>query len=383
MPNPSQVRAQDVNTELGVPTTTSIKMSNNWVLNVASVSETVTTNTYDSGSGSVTAPANATRATIYVWGGGGAGNNSGYAGGGGGFTLKNITVTGGSTTISYNVGAAGIASGGNGGTSNATVSGTVYNATGGGGGTASLGGSAGVGSGGDVNENGTGGSSYVGGAAGGITYGGGGGGVNAAGSAPGGGGGNAAFPTNTGFNGAAGRVKIEWFTPNAPKFSRLRWGINFPGRAHGNYLSSINYGATPNVDINSTYLGYYPNDSEAIGESYLIFYTNGVLRMVATAGGNSAPAANQNFHRTWLTSGANSDYTVQLNVTGGALNASSAAANTDFALTADRYFYVSTGITGAGQNSEEAFGNLIIKSGGTEIFRRPFVLSTSVDLQVL
>lgn len=44
MPNPSQVRAQDINTELGVSSTVIIPLSNNWVKNVAAKSSLSNTN---------------------------------------------------------------------------------------------------------------------------------------------------------------------------------------------------------------------------------------------------------------------------------------------------------------------------------------------------
>jgi len=44
MPNPSQVSTQNINTELGVSSTAQLKLSNNWVKNVASTFSTANTN---------------------------------------------------------------------------------------------------------------------------------------------------------------------------------------------------------------------------------------------------------------------------------------------------------------------------------------------------
>jgi hypothetical protein len=178
----------------------------------------LSTQTFNSGSGSVTAPANARVAVIKIWGAGGGGGGAygfgGTGGGGGGFVLKSVAVTGGSTSISYSVGAGGsgatgVEDGQNGGNSTATVSSVTYTAGGGGGGksdgvTASVGGTA---SGGDINEVGGAGITQDGGDSGGQSYGGGAGGTLNNGTAPGGGG---AGDDSFGFDGAAGRVTIDW-----------------------------------------------------------------------------------------------------------------------------------------------------------------------------
>ena len=372
MPNPSSANTRQINDEIGVAAnTTQIQLSNNWVQNVAAVVENiVSTNTYDTGSGSVTAPSDASAAKIYVWGGGGGGYSfsPGRGGGGGGFALKYISVTGGSTSISYNVGAGGAVAG-SGGTSNATVGGTVYNATGGAGATLSAAGAGGTGTNGDTNDIGSTGqvgtNPIAGGAAGGTAYGGGFGVAGATGQAPGAGGGTSSGG-NVGQAGAAGRVKIEWLKENVTQFANLSWGICFPGRFVDGYsdLSYNNYANSANADIYDADYVLSPGVAAACSE--LSIFANGVYRM--TGGANS-------YHRTWLTSGVNSDYTANFAISSGSVTAGSSATNTDLALSSDRAWYCYV----AGAGLLEARGNLIIKSSGTELFRRPLVLSAYAE----
>lgn len=383
MPNPSSANARQVNFELGVANTTEIKLSNNWVQNVASVAETeISTNTYDSGSGSVTAPSGAQIAEIYVWGGGGGSSTFGPAGGGGGFVFKRVLVTGGSTSISYSVGAAG-AAGTAGGTSTATVSSTTYTATGGGGGSVGGAGAGGTGSGGDINDSGiNGGTGFLpslGGTAGGALYGGGSGGLGIAGSAPGGGGGTDVL--NNAYSGAAGRVKIVWKAEPATSYGRLRWGINFPGRSVSPVNDYPNYANSNEITMSSSYLGSDSQDNEAFAECDIIFYSNGVLRYFAQAGSDSSIAEQRNYHKIWLTSGVNTDYTVRVTVDSGALNSGSDQIDTDLGLNTDRFFFVYAYVPGVGQDEENASGNIIIKTGTTEIFRRPYIISSAADIQ--
>ena len=186
------------------------------------------TDTYDSGSATITAPVGAHSVRIKVWGGGGGGWSDLdiiFGGGAGaGFTLKTVAVTGGSTQFTYSVGAAGV-SNVDGGTSTVTSGSPSISLTATGGGSYQASGpfAPGSGSGGDINESGENSVGNGGGAAGGIAYGGGG----AGGITPGGGG----YGDDGGFNnGGSGRVSFTWLLLNAsPNFSSyIRGGSYVP-----------------------------------------------------------------------------------------------------------------------------------------------------------
>lgn len=179
--------------------------------------------TFITGSSTVTAPANARAVRIIAWGGGGTGahseDNYSSGGGGGGFYIAYVKVTGGSTSVSYSVGAAG-------NQSTVTINGISYNAfagqtgsglAGGLGGTTSItGGSAFFsffenGGAGDYDPSGSG--YAVGGDAGGQDYGGGAGN----GGAPGGGGrvyGGSTPP------GGRGEIQLDWLGSALSEYTR-------------------------------------------------------------------------------------------------------------------------------------------------------------------
>jgi hypothetical protein len=153
-----------------------------------------------------------------------------------------------------------------------------------------------------------------------------------------------------------------------------RWGINFPGGEMLNYRGgNQDYVKTYNLNNSltiSSFDGVETYDSFTVAQSVaaLTLFSNGVMKIEANDTGD--PGYSQHF--TWLTSGANSEYTAQFNVTSGALTGGSGA-NTDHVLTADRTWIVSTNILqGSGgdqSDTRQASGNLIIKSGGTLITR--------------
>jgi len=243
-----------------------------------------TTQTFNSGSGTVTAPAGAYIALIECWGGGGGGGGGSSGGGqyvaggggGGGYSSQYVLVTGGSTTFNYTVGAGGsggavFANGNNGSNTIVTSStsnpaanviagggfaGRTYTGTSGNFGQAGF---SGIPWGGDTLKynvifamgpgdsytGGYGGTPYEGGSGGtGVAYGNGGNGNN-----PGGGGAGGstiqydeseppAIIGTVGGNGASGRVKFTWYTTtSASNFAAyVRGGAYVP-----NYvgLSSI------------------------------------------------------------------------------------------------------------------------------------------------
>ena len=100
----------------------------------------------------------------------------------------------------------------------------------------------------------------------------------------------------------------------------------------------------------------------------------------ATAAGGSAY-----YHKTWLTSGAAGDYTVQFQRTSGnTLTGSSSASNTNLAMSTDRFFALFTGAVGPGNGivDKDTFGNIIIKDSGGTLITRPIQLSTYAEVSL-
>lgn len=185
--------------------------------------------TYTSGSANnITTPQYQTSATFKIWGGGGGGGynsiSSGGGAGGGAFTIKTLSITGGTTTFNYVVGAGGTGgsnapseAGQTGGFSRITINATNYTANGGNGGlgngvrgtggTTSGNGDAGSESGSDGFNSATGG-----GDAGGQSYGGGAGGSSAGlvQPTPPGGGGDGGNGIDIGQDGARGEIVVEY-----------------------------------------------------------------------------------------------------------------------------------------------------------------------------
>jgi hypothetical protein len=162
----------------------------------------------------------------------------------------------------------------------------------------------------------------------------------------------------------------------------MRWGINFPG---GEMYNTLGFNPTgPTYDTTSTLLIaaqeqiLYDGFSYAQGYSEIRFFSNGVMRLQSsTAGGGPT-----NYHKTWLTSGAAGDYTVQFQRTAGAaLTGGSSAANTDLAMSTDRFFALDVQV-GPGVDAASAltFGNLIVKDGGGTLITRPIELSSFAEI---
>lgn len=178
---------------------------------------TPVTNTYDTGTSvTETAPAGATSVTIELWGGGGggardwvSGNASGAASGG--YVKHVMAVTGGSTSFTYSVGAAGVGkittngNGTNGGTS--SIVSPSLSAGGGAAGNLTLASTGGAASGGNTTNTAGNGSALGLGAGKGAPNGG--GDSGSAGTVPGGGG-KSTYITFNGYNGAAGRIKFAY-----------------------------------------------------------------------------------------------------------------------------------------------------------------------------
>jgi len=171
------------------------------------------------------------------------------------------------------------------------------------------------------------------------------------------------------------------------QYGRLRWGINFPGVVQNDVGVNVStpYAISAKIDLSAQILTDISSDPNATAFTYFYLYSNGVFTTETTttySGGQT-----QVFNRIWLTSGVNSDYTANLHitsVTGSGLftqGGASSDANTDLALSTDRVWVVRSTVSGVGSDADAVEGNLIIKSSGTEIFRRPFSFVTVVDIQ--
>lgn len=393
MPNPSQVSSQNVNSELGVSATTQLSFANAAVQNLTGAPNTysvITTAVFSSaGSGSNTAPTNATGAFVHVWGGGG-GPNELRGGGGSGYSRKYVKVVGGSTVISYNVGAGGAAvnggTGGTGGTSNAQISGnsTTWSATGGQGAPRAINALGGSGSGGDINEDSAGGATTgTGGQAGGDVSISEGGGLFAGGAANPYGGGAAPIGVGGG-SGADGAVKIVWIDQSDTKMGKMRWGINFPGGSanneDGTYTYTKSYNANSNLII---YSKCYDTTTPVSARAGLEINSNGVLTIATLRGGVWS-----NTSVTWLTSGSAGDYTANLvlisttadgsSTGGGVLTGST---NTAAALSTTQYWEIFTNAPTTNETIGIVQATLVITntSGGAELIRRPLSLLAYVN----
>jgi len=208
---------------------------------------------FTSSSGSVTAPAGVTELNITLRGAGG-GSNSSYTGGDGGLLVKNsVAVTGGSTSVSYTVGAAGANSyiwydefGSNyvpptaGGTTSVTVNSVTYSAYGGSEGDTSNGADGATTGNGDTN-----------------TTGGGNAGADGAGSTA-----------------SAGSVSLEWSYGSNAKFSIMTRGGGFiPNHAQNSNIPTSASGLGIG-DFSGASLNFTATVSDAPGGSS--GYENGV-----------------------------------------------------------------------------------------------------------
>jgi hypothetical protein len=158
-------------------------------------------------------------------------------------------------------------------------------------------------------------------------------------------------------------------------YGDCRWGINFPGGTlSDNFDYAPNYDATSQLFLAaSDFVDPYGPSDDVQGFTGLYLYSNGVMRLEA---GTTAALA-RSYHRTWLTSGSNTDYTARVDLDAGSDPAStgSSATGMDLSLDTDRVWYGSTDVYyGSGGNIEvttTVYGNLIIKSAGTTLIRRP------------
>ena len=165
--------------------------------------------------------------------------------------------------------------------------------------------------------------------------------------------------------------------------SKMRWGINFPGGSMnegGGYIPQYEYDS--NLVISATQAILQDGFSYAEGYSEIRFFSNGVMRLQASD--TSGPT---NYHKTWLTSGSAGDYTVQFQRTSGdALDVANgaSAANTDLAMSTDRFFSLFTGTIGTGNQivSKGTYGNIIIKDSGGTLITRPIILAAYAEISL-
>lgn len=161
-------------------------------------------------------------------------------------------------------------------------------------------------------------------------------------------------------------------------FGNCRWGINFPGgdMGIGGYNSfGATYDLNSTLTITSSDLVAQDGSTVAFCTSEINFYANGVMRL------NSFTQQTQYlYHRTWLTSGAAGDYTVQFQHTGGdALTGGTS--NTDLAMSTTRTFVLDAQVgPSVGTDFKNTFGNLIIKDSGGTLITRPIELSSSAEV---
>lgn len=160
------------------------------------------------------------------------------------------------------------------------------------------------------------------------------------------------------------------------KYGNCRWGINFPGGDMFNIGYTISYDSSSTLVIAAQEQILYDGVSYAQAYAELTFYANGVMRLQsATAGGGPT-----NYHKTWLTSGAAGDYTVQFQHTGGPV-LTTGTSNTDLAMSTNRTFALEVQV---GPNvdalSKNTFGNLIVKDSGGTLITRPIEFSSYAEI---
>lgn len=147
-------------------------------------------------------------------------------------------------------------------------------------------------------------------------------------------------------------------------YGDCRWGINFPGYDNSNYLDGPNCNIRSSI-TNSLY-------TYLTAQSLLSLTSSGSY--VVSMNYNVGPPISQT--TTWLTSGVNSDYTVQMQTSSANFQAGYSALNVDLPLSSSQQWAVQAIFNNDIAPAEiYAIGNLIIKdSGGTTLFVRPVYL---------
>ena len=160
-------------------------------------------------------------------------------------------------------------------------------------------------------------------------------------------------------------------------FGNCRWGINFPGGEYSNGGFVKNYDTDSTLRILAEETVSYDGFTLAQGYSEIRFFANGVMRL-DTSTAASGPIF---YHKTWLTSGAAGDYTVQFQRTAGDALSGGDSANTDLAMSTDRFFALNAQVgPGVDALSKTTQGNLIIKDSGGTLITRPIELSAFAEV---
>jgi hypothetical protein len=160
--------------------------------------------------------------------------------------------------------------------------------------------------------------------------------------------------------------------------SKMRWGINFPGAEYFNGILLTSYDLNSTLRIIAEEIAIYDGFTYAQGYAEIRFFANGVMRFETAR----AATGSAYYHKTWLTSGAAGDYTVQFQRTAGdALTGSSSASNTDLAMSTDRVFALDAQVgPGVDALSKTTQGNLIIKDSGGTLITRPIELNAFAEV---
>lgn len=162
-------------------------------------------------------------------------------------------------------------------------------------------------------------------------------------------------------------------------YGKLRWGINFPGiqpdpAAGGFGFSSSN---TPYRYANTANLVFerirVASTGSVTANGRITINADGILKYIyGAAESGVTTGVTDMVTRTWLTSGANSDYTANLVITSGSFDAGSSASNTDLVLSTTRTWTKTATRAAPGVDTQICSGVMIIKNDGVEIFRRPW-----------
>ena len=160
-------------------------------------------------------------------------------------------------------------------------------------------------------------------------------------------------------------------------FGNCRWGINFPGGEYFNGGFVKNYDTDSTLRITAEEIVSFDGVTYAQGYSEIRFFANGVMRL-DTSTAASGPIF---YHKTWLTSGAAGDYTVQFQRTAGDALTGGDSANTDLAMSTERFFALNAQVgPGVDALSKTTFGNLIIKDSGGTLITRPIELNAFAEV---
>lgn len=159
-------------------------------------------------------------------------------------------------------------------------------------------------------------------------------------------------------------------------YGDCRWGINFPGGAASPLLYTKTYTTESTLTISADDLTFVP--TQATSSITLELNSNGTLTLTAFSGSSGTGT----YSNTWLTSGAAGDYTAQLSITSGD-TPSGSATGSDLALSTTRSwsFSVSSPGFGAGSETKECTGDLIIKDSGGTLITRPIFFQAVAEAQ--